>query len=77
MKTRKPIDVLESRYKHNLCEYFDKFSYAERSKVKYVIMDLWASYKNIAKTYFPSAKIIADRFHYSRYIVQAVDKIRK
>ena len=75
--TRKPIDILESRYKHNLCTYFNKFSYSERSKVKYVIMDLWEPYKDIAKTFFPNAKIIADRFHYSRYIVQAVDKIRK
>lgn len=76
-KTRKPIDILESRYKHNLCTYFDKFSYSERSNVKYVIMDLWEPYKDIVKTYFPNAKIVADRFHYSRYIVQAVDKIRK
>lgn len=76
-KTRKPIDILESRYKHNLCTYFDKFSHSERSNVKYVIMDLWEPYKDIVKTYFPNAKIVADRFHYSRYIVQAVDKIRK
>ena len=40
-------------------------------------MDLWQPYKDLAKTYFPKAKIVADRFHYSRYIVQAVDTVRK
>ena len=40
-------------------------------------MDLWQPYKDLAKTYFPNAKIVADRFHYVRYIVQAVDTVRK
>ena len=76
-KTHKPIDVLECRYTHFLFDYFNKFSLEERRKVKYVIIDLWKPYKTVAKQYFPNAKIIADRFHYSRYIVQALDNVRK
>ena len=76
-KIGKPIDIIECRYKHFLFSYFDKFSLTERKKVKYVVMDLWQPYKDLAKTYFPNAKIVADRFHYSRYIVQAVDTVRK
>ncbi len=40
-------------------------------------MDLWQPYKDLANHFFPNAKIVADRFHYARYIVQAVDTIRK
>ena len=40
-------------------------------------MDLWQPYKDLAKTYFPNAEIVADRFHYVRYIVQTVDAVRK
>jgi len=76
-KLGKPIDIIECRYKHYLFSYFNKFSLLERKKVKYVVMDLWQPYKDLAKTYFPNAKVIADRFHYTRYIVQAVDTIRK
>lgn len=76
-KTHKPIDILECRYTHFLFDYFNKFSLEERRKVKYIIMDLWKPYKNVAEQYFPNAKIIADRFHYSRYIVQALDNVRK
>lgn len=76
-KTRKPIDIIECRYKVHLFNYFNKFTLEERKKVKYIVMDLWQPYKDLAKTYFPNAKIVADRFHYVRYIVQAVDNIRK
>ena len=76
-KIGKPIDIIECRYKHHLFSYFNKFSLNERKKVKYIVMDLWQPYKDLAKTYFPNAKIVADRFHYVRYIVQAVDTVRK
>lgn len=33
--------------------------------------------QKLAQEYFPNAKIIADRFHYARYIVNCVDTIRK
>lgn len=76
-KIGKPIDIIKCRYKHHLFSYFNKFSLDERKKVKYVVMDLWQPYKDLASIYFPNAKIVADRFHYIRYIIQAVDTIRK
>ena len=76
-KERKIIDIIECRHKVHLFNYFNKFSLEERKKVKYIIMDLWQPYKDLAKTYFPKAKVVADRFHYVRYIVQAVDTVRK
>lgn len=75
-KNHKILDILPCRYKHDLCSYFKKFSYDERSKVKYFITDLWETYKDISMTYFPKAKIIADRFHYSRYVQQMINDIR-
>lgn len=76
-KTRKPIDIIECRYKHYLFDYFKKFSLEERQKVKYVVTDLWLTYKDLANTYFPNAKVIADKFHFVRYAVETVDTIRK
>lgn len=38
---------------------------------------MWQPYKDLAEHFFPKAKIVADRFHYTRYIVQAVDTVRK
>lgn len=76
-KNHKILDILPCRYKHELCTYFRKYSYEERCKVKYFISDLWETYKDISMTYFPKAKIIADRFHYFRYINNALNDVRK
>lgn len=76
-ETNKPIDIVECRYKTHLLEYFKKFSIEERKKVKYVVIDLWKSYKDLAQRYFPNAKIVADKFHYVRYATEMVDTIRK
>lgn len=76
-KTRRPIDIIECRYKSHLFDYFNKFTLEERKKVKYVVIDLWKAYKDLAKTYFPNAKVVADRFHFTRYATEAVDTVRK
>ena len=76
-KTRKPIDIIECRYKSHLFDYFNKFSLEERKKVKYVVTDLWKTYKDLSNTYFPNAKVVADKFHFVRYATEAVDSVRK
>ena len=76
-ETHEIIDVLECRYKHFLCDYFKHIPESERNNVKFVVGDLWETYSDIAFTYFRKAKYVADHFHFVRYAVQAVDKIRK
>lgn len=76
-ETHEVIDVLECRYKHFLCDYFKHIPESERNNVRYVVSDLWETYSDIAFTYFRKAKFVADHFHFVRYVVQAVDKIRK
>ena len=76
-KTRKPIDIIECRYKTHLLDYFNKFSLQERKKVKYVVTDLWKTYKDLTNIYFPNAKVVADKFHFVRYSTEAVDSVRK
>ena len=76
-KTRKAIDIIECRYKTHLLDYFNKFSLQKRKKVKYVVTDLWKTYKDLAHTYFPNAKVVADKFHFVRYSTEVVDTIRK
>ena len=75
-ETHKVIDVLECRHKHFLCDYFKKFPKEQLDNVKYLVTDLWESYKDIGITYFRKAKIVADHFHWARYVCNALDKIR-
>jgi len=73
---KKVIDVMKNRRTDWLVNYFGQIPLEERARVKYVIMDLWAPYKNIVKNYFPNAQIIADVFHFSRYIYWAFNDVR-
>ena len=75
-ETHKIIDIIECRHKHFLCDYFKKFPTEHLYNVKYLVTDLWESYKDIGMTYFRKAKIVADHFHWVRYACNALDKIR-
>ena len=70
------VDILECRRKHFLCDYFKKFPQEQLDNVKYVVIDLWETYKDIAFTYFRKAHIVADHFHFVRYACDAVNAIR-
>ena len=75
-ETHKIVDILQCRHKHFLCNYFKKFPKSQLDNVKYLVTDLWESYKDIGMTYFRKAKIVADHFHWARYACNALDKIR-
>lgn len=75
-ETHKIVDILECSHKHFLCEYFKKFPKEQLDNVKYLVTDLWESYKDIGITYFRKAKIGDDHFHWTRYVCNALDKIR-
>ena len=71
---RKVLDVLPSRKKERLIQYFSKTE--NRRSVEFVISDMYEPYLLVQKLMFPKAKYVVDRFHYTRYIMEAVDKIR-
>lgn len=56
--------------------YFGGFSQAERDAVESVACDLNGTYIAIAAQAFPSATIYADKFHVSKLVTGAVDKVR-
>src|SRR3712207_7243601 len=47
-----------------------RFSYQVRSQVKYIVMDMYSPYIQLAKRCFPKANIVLDTFH----IVQLVNR---
>lgn len=65
---RAVYDVLDSRSKMNLALYFSSFSREERCKVKYVTIDMWEPYKEIAVTYFPNCIVAVDPFHVVKHL---------
>jgi len=73
---KKVIDVMKNRRTDWLINYFGQIPLEEKKRVRNVIMDLWAPYRSIVKNFFPNARIIADVFHFSRYIYWAFNDVR-
>ena len=69
-------DVLDSRSKTALSLYFSAFSREDRCCVKYVTIDMWEPYKDVAKVYFPNCIIAVDPFHVIKHLHSNFERLR-
>lgn len=74
--TLNPIDLLPSRRKVDLLNYFKKYPLKEREKVKYFCSDMYKAYQEAARVLFPNAVIAIDRFHVTQLFSRAAQKVR-
>lgn len=74
--TGKIIDIIYSRWKDVLVDYFNKVKYPERLHVKYFVSDMNETYRQIKKIFFKDAIHIADRFHVIKLFTEAITSIR-
>lgn len=71
---RKCLDILPERKKEYLMQYFTHCE--NRHSVEYVVSDMYEPYLVVSQIMFPKAKYVVDRFHYTRYVMDALDKVR-
>ena len=71
--------IAEDRKQVSLQSYFDGFDTEALEAVQAVSMDMWPAYINACLEKIPGAegKIVFDRFHIMRHVVDAVDTVRK
>jgi transposase len=69
----------EDRKETSLAAYFDAFPKEQREKIEGISLDMWPAYINACRDKVPGAddKMVFDRFHIMRHVVDAVDKVRK
>lgn len=71
------IDVVPCRHKNYLIKYFlENYSYEERSKVKFVSIDMYLPYKQVIKKVFQNPIIAVDSFHVIEHLTKAMDDFR-
>ena len=75
-ENRYPVELLNSRSKHHLNRHFEQYSKADRDKVKFVTIDMWEPYKDVALRQFKNCKIAVDPFHVVKNCFFAFTKIR-
>lgn len=76
-KTHRLLDIIKDRKKYTLLDYFEKIPKAEREKVEYIIMDMYETYRTVARRRLPNAKIAVDSFHVIKNYTELVDSVRK
>ncbi len=64
LKKRRVFDVTPGRSASSLGPYLSDLK--DKSRVRIICMDLSESYRSIARSYFPGALVVADRFHVVR-----------
>lgn len=74
LDTGKTVTILSSRKYYDLIKFFDSID--NRNEVELVTMDLYDSFRNAIKAKLKNATIVADRFHYTRIIANALDRFR-
>ena len=75
-KASKVIDVIATRHKNYLIEYFSRISKIEKDQVKVFVMDMWDSYREAINLAFPNALIAVDSFHIIRSLNDVIKGIR-
>ena len=71
--------VCDNRKQESLEEYYQQFSKRQLKRVKAIAMDMWDPYIAATKAYIVDAesKIVFDRFHVMKLVLDGVDKVRR
>ncbi|WP_456271875.1 ISL3 family transposase [Bacillus sp. AK031] len=72
-ETREPLDILPNRAVTTIKKYLRE----KGSEVKVVVMDMSHAFKSAVQKALDSPIIVADRFHFSRYIHWALERVRR
>jgi len=68
------MGVIEGQGRQKIEEYLDKLPHPER--VKGVAMDMHEPFRQAVEMYLPQARIVVDKFHLTRHINGALDRVR-
>lgn len=71
--TKKPLDILPNRFSKTI----EKYLREKGSNVKIVIMDMSHSFRSAVRRALGSPTIVADRFHFCRYVYWALERVRR
>lgn len=69
----------EERKEESLAAYFKAFPREQRQAIEAISLDMWPAFINACQAEVPQAehKMVFDRFHIMRHVLDAVDKVRK
>jgi transposase len=67
----------EDRTAETLQSFCDELGKEGCERIEAVCCDMWAPYVDVIKTHLPNARLVFDKFHIVRHLMEAVDTVRK
>ncbi|WP_068991408.1 ISL3 family transposase [Streptococcus himalayensis] len=74
--TNNIIAILDGRTQATIRNHFLRYPRQVRNRVKFITMDMFSPYYQLAKQLFPHAKIVLDRFHVVQHLSRAMNRVR-
>lgn len=77
LETGEEIDILPDRKFETIQAYFKKLGLENCPQIELICSDMWDAYANVAKTIFPNAIHVIDRYHVVKLLNEGLDNARK
>lgn len=71
------LDVVEERTAQAADQLWETLSAQQKQAVEAVAVDMWEPFIQTIQKHVPDADIVHDKFHVSKYLSEAVDKVRR
>jgi transposase len=71
------VEVVEDRTTEAAGKLWDSLSPEQKATVEAVAVDMWAPFIQTVQQQVPDADVVHDKFHVSKYLNEAVDKVRR
>ena len=69
------LDILKTRDLEYMKTYLNTLN--KRDCIEYVTQDMYEPFRRLCKSKFKNARIVADKYHYTRQITWAIENVRK
>ena len=71
------LDVVEERTAEAADQLWETLSAEQKQGVEAVAVDMWEPFIQSIQQHLPEADVVHDKFHVSKYLSEAVDKVRR
>jgi len=71
------VEVVEDRTEEAAGKLWESLSPDQKQAVEAVAVDIWEPFIQTVKQQVPAADVVHDKFHVSKYLNEAVDKVRR
>lgn len=71
------LEVAPERTIESCDKLWETFTEKQRSEISAVSMDMWQAFMTSAEKNAPQAEVVHDKFHVSKHLNEAVDKVRR